>query len=1409
MSCRSGSETARRRPAPGQTDRLRHRTEFQTIWNTYSLLDEHDNRLYGYSGSSIHDALANVDTQFLLQTPGEPSLTAYKLLVRWTNDPEWPSGDTIANVELDYPEDPDWPAGRVEKQVTLRFETGQAHALAKHPTYDLIRPDGSEGVDDGVFPIRAYPKAAPSQLPTSTAGDGARLVLLAYRGDVVPGELPKPEPTELGTRMWRSAGDHWEYDEVRTTAFLETAGPSAFRFTLIDDFANPVQDGAFVVHRCPRFDHSAPAAARPCTLTPVASVGGRIESLSVNPSGAGAADSRGYLGLELTRAPEGPGTYYVVVESLSQEYRIRRQSDFVTSSGVDAGEFQGAFMFVDVGDYPCPDARCGTGGCNQCTGSPNYVSSGTYTAAATDLVVPTSGPAIAVSRNYVSSPSFDGVIGPAWTAARIACLPCPPHFRRRPSRHRSQRRPALRHALQVPPQPCHRALRPARRPQGRPSSKRRRLLRPLPREGSGSVYRFDKHGRLLSETDEFGNVVSWERDADGRVARMVDLSGAGRSVTVGWTGAGKVHTLTDSASRTVTYDYDADGRLAGVTDPAGRRTQYDYSRGRNSNALLTRISDPWGRAITDVTYDDYDRTKSYTEQGATYTYTYAASNRTTKVDDSGHSSDNTFDPESGVITSRTDPADAFNKVFDSEGRPVQVTDAAGVVTTYSYDGEGHVLTVTRNATQTGAVRYDYAYDPAFPDKVAAVTPKDPATNALDPFWQGWRYEYHPTGSTRPGGLKKVYRVASDGTTADAVSEYEYDAQGRVTRQTTAGGAQTDYGYDGAGNLQTVTGPAGTTGRPVTTYQHDALGRVTNVTDPLGKVTHYTYDPLGRVLTVTLPPTGGRTFTTTYSYDHLEVGLLYTEITDPNGRLTRLGYDVDGRLRRSVDAAGGATLYGYTGRLLTTITDPNGNVTTYGYDAGRRLASTSFPDGGQETYTYWNDGLLMTKTDRRGTTVSYAYDAFKRLKAKTYSTGGSVTYTYEGQKLLTVVDTTVTPAETHTFGYDDRYRLASATQGSRGAVTYTYTLDDRVETLTLPGGVAATHAYNADGSLDTLHWSPVAGGFTWDYTPRGQYDTVTFPNGQERAYGYDDQGRLTTLSNAIGATPLATYSYGYDLDLAGQPTLLGQRTSQTATLPAQGLTGALTRYGYDPLYQLTRAEYAAGAPFNAEVHTWTYDGIGNRQTQGVGASVQTYTYLKAAGNPLNGQRLTGDGVDAFGYDPAGNLTGRQGPGGAFTFGYDPENRLNTITGSESATYTYDYQGRRTSKTVDGVKTTYLYDGLNLVSETTNGQTTYFLNGPGIDEPLAMSKGGAVSYFSVDGLGSIVATNDPAGTVTHSVAFDAWGNVRAETGTREHPFTYTGREVGEAGFHFYRARFYQPSIGRFSQEDPYWTWVDRST
>jgi RHS repeat-associated protein len=186
--------------------------------------------------------------------------------------------------------------------------------------------------------------------------------------------------------------------------------------------------------------------------------------------------------------------------------------------------------------------------------------------------------------------------------------------------------------------------------------------------------------------------------------------------------------------------------------------------------------------------------------------------------------------------------------------------------------------------------------------------------------------------------------------------------------------------------------------------------------------------------------------------------------------------------------------------------------------------------------------------------------------------------------------------------------------------------------------------------------------------------------------------------------------------------------------------------------------------------------------------------------LNGQRLSSDGVSNYTWDANGSNLTRNGTPGNFTFGYDPDSRLTGITGAATAIYTYDYQGRRSSKTVGGVTTTYLYDGLNLVGETSGATVANYVFGPGVDEPLAQYRAGTLSYFDADGLGTIPVTNDSAGNAILSTSFDAWGVARNEAGTRYHPFAYTAREVGEAGLLFYRARLLQPGVGRFTQEDP---------
>ena len=140
------------------------------------------------------------------------------------------------------------------------------------------------------------------------------------------------------------------------------------------------------------------------------------------------------------------------------------------------------------------------------------------------------------------------------------------------------------------------------------------------------------------------------------------------------------------------------------------------------------------------------------------------------------------------------------------------------------------------------------------------------------------------------------------------------------------------------------------------------------------------------------------------------------------------------------------------------------------------------------------------------------------------------------------------------------------------------------------------------------------------------------------------------------------------------------------------------------------------------------------------------------------------------------------------------------GQPSQSYVYDDQGRRIQKTVGTATTNYLYSGSDLIAEYGAAwglPTAQYLPGP--DAPVERMTATGAQYYHADGLGSVVAATDQSGATAGTQRFDAWGNVIAATGTIPH-YGYTGREPDETGLVYYRARYYDPSVGRFIQRDP---------
>ncbi|MCC6132115.1 MAG: hypothetical protein IT186_19510, partial [Acidobacteria bacterium] len=314
------------------------------VQNLYLLEDRFGNVIYGQTNATASSPQANVQASFVSQAPdGGMWGHYYSTSVTWNDTPSLPQGDVPITLAVNYPLDPDWSAGTVTKTLTLKFDGGVQKLLVK-PTYsyDLVKPDGNKGTDDGTFPLSVSPGSTMEGLPKTAQGDTPRLNLLTIQGDQTLGLYePKPEPTLGSTRMWVAEGsDHFRIQETRPTPTLDGT-TAAFALTLVDDKDQPVPESEFLVHVCPRFDHESAEAPRPCAQAPAASTNGVVSSVSTLPGW-------GYLGIELTKAPLAPGTYYVKVESIGQTHRIRIAADRWDEAGGVANEFAGSFGLCEV-----------------------------------------------------------------------------------------------------------------------------------------------------------------------------------------------------------------------------------------------------------------------------------------------------------------------------------------------------------------------------------------------------------------------------------------------------------------------------------------------------------------------------------------------------------------------------------------------------------------------------------------------------------------------------------------------------------------------------------------------------------------------------------------------------------------------------------------------------------------------------------------------------------------------------------------------------------------------------------------------------------------------------------------------------------------------------------------------------
>lgn len=176
--------------------------------------------------------------------------------------------------------------------------------------------------------------------------------------------------------------------------------------------------------------------------------------------------------------------------------------------------------------------------------------------------------------------------------------------------------------------------------------------------------------------------------------------------------------------------------------------------------------------------------------------------------------------------------------------------------------------------------------------------------------------------------------------------------------------------------------------------------------------------------------------------------------------------------------------------------------------------------------------------------------------------------------------------------------------------------------------------------------------------------------------------------------------------------------------------------------------------------------------------------------------------SYAYDSHGNTTTKSD---GTMYSWDFESRLTQVVvpGTGRVTFKYDPFGRRIQKIAPSGTTNYLYDGKNAIEEVDNAGNVLarYTHEPRWDGPLAMLRGGVTSYYEQDGLNSVASLTSASGALVQTYTYDSYGKLTASTGTLTNPYRYAGRELdSETGIYEYRARYYNPALGRFVSEDP---------
>ena len=419
-------------------------------------------------------------------------------------------------------------------------------------------------------------------------------------------------------------------------------------------------------------------------------------------------------------------------------------------------------------------------------------------------------------------------------------------------------------------------------------------------------------------------------------------------------------------------------------------------------------------------------------------------------------------------------------------------------------------------------------------------------------------------------------------------------------------------------------------------------------------------------------------------------------------------------------------------LMSKQTYGNGDYVDFSYDNLDRQTEKKYNNDSSKriAYSYGNNGSVAQITDYfTNSNTRFTYDLADRVVSQREYSGTAKS----GGELRSYTDFTYASKTNYLTGIKHFSPLGTQTIGYTFGVQKNGEMPDQIYKVTWNGAEKVKYTYDKLGRLESKH----TGSFDTNFT----YEDVTVNNDQ----------RTTTLVKSV-TTP-TTYTY----DKLGN---ILSVTDGTYT----------TSYEYDSLNQLTRVnDEKAG-----KTYTYSY-------TNGNITECNEYDYtLDELGEPLNTKTweyndstwsdlLTNYNGTPITYDEIGNpltigektltWTGRQ---------------LQSITDNENAiSYTYNGDGLRTSKTVNGETTEYFYNGSILAGQKTGDNTLVFMYDNNSDI-FGVIYNDVEYYYIKNAQNDVIAITDADGNVLVKYTYDAWGKVIKATDKDGNEITETTDE-----------------------------------